>query len=175
MSGKADQFLAKDAFIYTDTYRKAIKMNASNIATEKEHLLERQRRSGAFDSHYYAELRGLEHAMSHIVKGQDPQRVILGELDGSNEDREAQEKAKLTGQIGRLQKEITDEKSTNEKLKKDLKKVGDAYTKLQTEVTELRQIAARLRRKVAQTSSTFGVVVFAMFIVIVVLLTVVNN
>ena len=75
MAARTEQFAARDAFIYTDTYRKAIKMSAATIATEKERLKERYRRGGGIDSSYYAELRGLEHAMNHVVKGEEPKQI----------------------------------------------------------------------------------------------------
>ena len=168
MAGNVDQFSAKDAFLYTDTYRKAVKMSAAAITTEKERLKERAARSGGLNSQYYAELRALEHAMNNVVKGESPKRVLLGEADGSSETIEDRE-AKLTARLAENQKVLSKEKEEKEKLKKDLKAVGDAYQKLQLEVVELRKLVVRLRRKLSQTSSTFGVVGFAMFVVIVVL------
>lgn len=169
MAARVDQFSARDAFLYTDTYRKAVKMNAATIATEKERLKERYRSGGGIDSNYYAELRALEHAMNHVVKGEEPRQVLLGELDGSGKDSEKDPAAKLTARLADVQKVLSKEKEDKESLKKDLKKVGDAYQKLQAEAGELRKITVRLRRKLSQTSSTFGVVGFAMFVVIVVL------
>lgn len=169
MAGEIDQFSAKDAFIYTDTYRKAVKMSASTIATEKERLKDRAHRGSGIDSHYYAELRALEHAMNKVVKGEEPKQVLLGEADGDVETA-ADREAKLTTRLSGLQKSLSKEKEEKEKLKKDLKTVGDAYAKLQVRATELSQLTARLQRKVRQTSSTFGVVGFSMFVVIVVLL-----
>lgn len=169
MGHRAEQFSAKNAFLYTDTYRKAVKMNAASIATEKERLKERFRRSGGVDGAYYAELRGLEHAMNKVVKGDEPHDVVLGELDGTGTpqaDREAQ----LTARLGEAQSLLNREREEGERLKRDLKTVGEAHQKLQAETKELRLLATRLQRKVAQTSSTFGVVGFTMFVVIVVLL-----
>ncbi len=170
MTARVVQFSARDAFIYTDAYRKAVKMSASTVATEKERLKERARRGGGIDSSYYAELRGLEHAMNHVVKGEEPKQVILGELDGSSVESEEDKTAKLSARLSDAQKILSKEKEEKEKLKKDLKTVGEAYSKLQAETMELRNLTARLQRKIAQTSSTFGVVGFAMFVVIVVLL-----
>lgn len=169
MAGKVEQFSARDAFLYTDSYRKAVKLSAATIATDKERLKERYRRAGGIDSSYYAELRALEHAMNHVVKGEEPRQVILGELDGTTKVGEEDPAARLTARLADVQKVLSNEKEEKEKLKKDLKKVGEAYQKLQAEAGELRKLTARLRRKVAQTSSTFGVVGFAMFVVIVVL------
>ena len=170
MAGGVKQFFASDAFIYTDTYRKAIKLSAATIATEKERLKGRARSaSGGFDSRYYAELRGLEHAVDFLIRREEPKLVLLGEkeADGASaEDREA----KLSGSLVEVQKLLIREKEQKEKLKTDLKAVGNAYAKLQAESMQLRQLSTRLQRKVAQTSSTFGVVGFAMFVVIVVLL-----
>ena len=163
------QFSARDAFLYTDTYRKAIKLSAATIATEKEHLKERVRSSGNADSSYFAEMRALEHAMNYVVKGDKPGQVVLGELERSGEGAEARE-ARLNGRVTELQSVLSKEKADKERLKKDLKKVGDAYAKLQAKAMELSQQVARLQRKVVQTSSTFGVVGFSLFVVIVVLL-----
>ncbi|MDH5786505.1 MAG: hypothetical protein OEZ16_12980, partial [Chromatiales bacterium] len=157
-------------FHYTDTYRRAIKLTAVVITTEKERLKERAHRTGssAMDSHYYAELRALEHAMNHVVKGENPRLVVLGERDGSGESF-AEREARLTSRLTESQLVLNREREEKEQLKRDLKKVGDAYQKLQAESGELRKLAARLRRKLSQTSSTFGVVGFAMFVIITVL------
>ena len=170
MSGKVERFSARDAFTYTDTYRKASKMNAADIATERERFKERYRRGGGTDSSYYAELRGFEHAMNFVVKSEEPTVVTLGELDGTTREGTVDKEAQFLARLADVQRELSKEKSSKEKLKQDLKKVGDAYAKLNAEAVELRQLTARFRRKVAQTSSTFGVVGFAMFVVIVVLL-----
>lgn len=170
MAGEIEQFSAKDAFIYTDTYRKAVKMGASSIATEKERLKDRAHRAGSINSHYYAELRALEHAMNHVVKGEEPKKVLLGEADGGNVETAEEREVKLTARLSSVQNILSKEKEEKEKLKKDLKVVGDAYATLQVRATELNQLVARLQRKVRQTSSTFGVVGFSMFVVIVVLL-----
>jgi len=172
MARKAGQFSAKDAFIYTDSYRKAIKLSAATIATDKERLKERFRRGGGLDPSYYAELRALEHALNYVVKGEEPGDVVLGELDGTDKQQDDDPVAKLTARIGELQKVEIREKEEKERLRKDLKTVGEAYQRLQQEATELRNLTTRLRRKVSQTSSTFGVVGFAMFVVIVVLMVV---
>jgi chromosome segregation ATPase len=169
MGAKIDQFSARDAFIYTDTYRQAIKLNAAAIATDKERLKERIRRGGGRDSAYYAELRALEHAMNHVVRSEEPKRVLLGEADGTTEavvDHEAQ----LTAQLVEVQRQLGKEKLDKEKLKGDLKTVGDAYATLQARAAELSQLVVRLTRKVERTSSTFGVIIFAMSVVIVGLL-----
>lgn len=174
MAGKVEQFAARDAFTYTDTYRKAIKQNAATIATEKERLKERHRRGGGIDSAYYAELRALEHAMNQVVKGEEPRQVVLAELDGSSLAPQEDKEAQLTARLAEQQRGLAKEREEKERLKADLKRVGEAYQRLQAEATELRSLSARLRRKVVQTSSTFGVVGFAMFVVIVVLLTVIK-
>lgn len=176
MAGKIEQFTAKDAFIYTDTYRKAVNMNAADIATEKERLKARTRQGGATGSSYYAELRGLEHAMNFLVKSEEPSLVLLGEMDGINKKVEDENpEAKLTARLADVQRVLNKEKDQKEKLKKDLKAVGEAYAKLQAKAVELNTLTVRLQRKVAQTSSTFGVVGFAMFVVIVVLLLVISK
>jgi chromosome segregation ATPase len=169
MAAKIDQFYARDAFIYTDTYRKAIKMNAATIATDKERLKERVRRGGGIDSGYYAELRALEHAMNHVVRNEEPKRVFLGEAEGAGEPLEERE-AQLTAQLAEVQRQLGKEKLDKEKLKGDLKTVGDAYATLQARAAELSQLVTRLTRKVERTSSTFGVIVFAMSVVIIGLL-----
>ena len=169
MAGEIDKFSAKDAFIYTDTYRKAVKMSASTIATEKERLKERAHRGSGIDSHYYAEMRALEHAMNKVVKGEEPKQVLLGEANSSHVETAAEVEAKFTTRLSSVQMVLNKEKEDKEKLKKDLKAVGDAYATLKARATELNQLTARLQRKVRQTSSTFGVVGFAMFVVIVVL------
>ena len=170
MTGQVEKFSARDAFTYTDTYRKAIKLSAAAIATEKERLKERYRRGGGTDSSYYAELRGLEHAMNHVVKGEEPQKVILGELDGTSKNSVEAREEKLQAQLVDVQRRLSKEKEDKERLKKDLKTVGEAYNKLQVEATALSKAVMQLRRKVTQTSNTFGVVGFSMFVVIVVLL-----
>jgi chromosome segregation ATPase len=175
MAGRPGQFSAKDAFLYTDTYRKAVKMNASTIAHEKERLKERYRHTGGSDSSYYAELRGLEHAMNYVVKNEEPKLVILGEADGSKKEPEVDKEAQLTARLAEMQRKVSAEKESKEKLKKDLKSVGEAYKRLQAEAIELRQTAMRLQRRMAQSTSTFGVVVFALTVVIVVLLVVANK
>lgn len=171
MAARVDQFSAKDAFIYTDTYRRAIGQTAASITTEKERLKERLRRGEGGDSCFYAELRALEHAMSFVVKREEPRYVLLGEVDGGAEPLEARE-SRLNDRINELQGMLNQEKAEKEKLKKDLSSVGEAYGKLQVETGDLRNLVARLQRKVVQTSSTFGVVGFALFVVIVVLLVV---
>ncbi len=177
MAEQIEQFSARDAFIYTDTYRKGIKMNAANIATEKERLKARARQAGGtVDTTYYAELRAYEHAMNYIVKREEPRTVMLGELEEGVEVETAEvREGKLNARIGELQRVLSNEKEQKEKLKVDLKKVGEAYQHLQEEAVELRRGTARLRRKLAQTSNTFGVVGFAMFMVIVVLLMVLTG
>lgn len=174
MAGRVEKFSAKDAFTYTDTYRRAIKMDAATIATEKERLIGRARTSGGGNSGYYAELRALEHAMNHLVKGAEPGTVLLGEGEVSEDGESEEEKiARLTAKLAQVQANVKNEEEQKRQLKKDLKAVGDAYSKLQATANELNQMTARLQRKVRTTSSTFGVVTFTMFMVIVALLMVI--
>ena len=100
MAVHIEKFSAKDAFIYTDTYRKAVKMNASTIATEKERLKARYRQSGGSSNAYYAELRALEHAMNYVVKREEPKQVVLGELDDLPKEESSEEvEAKFTARL----------------------------------------------------------------------------
>jgi hypothetical protein len=172
MAARVEQFSARDAFIYTDAYRKAIKQNAATIATEKERLKERVRRGGGRDSGYYAELRALEHAMNYVVRSEEPKRVVLGEVDSSSEPESTEEErqAQLTAELAETQRLLARERADKEKLKGDLRSVGEAYATLQARAVELSQLTVRLTRKVERTTSTFGVIIFAMSVVIAVLL-----
>lgn len=172
MTAKVEQFSARDAFIYTDTYRKAIKQNAAAIATEKERLKEHVRHGGSRDSGYYAELRALEHAMNFVVRREEPKRVMLGEADGSSDSENTEEdrEAQLTASLAETQRLLARERADKDKLKGDLRTVGDAYAALQARAVELTQLTVRLTRKAERATSTFGVIVFAMSVVIAVLL-----
>jgi hypothetical protein len=108
------------------------------------------------------------------VKSEEPGQVLLGEADASSKKPEPEEdkEAVVIARLAETQRVLTREKESKEKLKKDLKVVSDAYSSLQARAMELSQITVRLTRKVERTSSTFGVIVFAMSVVIVVLLVV---
>ncbi|MCW8918402.1 MAG: hypothetical protein OQL08_06265 [Gammaproteobacteria bacterium] len=165
MTARAEQFFARDAFIYTDTYRKAIKQSAATLATEKERLRERLRRGAAKDGAYYAELRALEHAINFVVRSEEPKRVVLGEEDGTDTTREERE-AQLGTKLAEAQRLLGKEREDKERLKADLRTVGEAYAVLQARAAELTQSVTRLTRRIERTSSTFGVIIFAMSVVI---------
>ena len=120
---------------------------------------------------YYAELRALEHAMNYVVKREEPKQVVLGDLDDLPKEESSEEvEAKFTARLAEAQRQLNREKDDKERLKQDLRKVGDAYQKVQAQAVELSQTAMRLQRRLSQSTSTFGVLIFAMGIVIVVLL-----
>jgi hypothetical protein len=162
MSSNGRYFDAREAFAYVDTYRSGILKTAEILHEEKEKLDKRYWETKSADPVLVAELRAVEHAIRHVIKGEEPGLVTLGdappvegESGGSAELRECQEVvSQLSGQRNLLDQKV-----------KQLRNQGQ---ELQAEVIRARQQSQILQRRLVQSNSTFVVVVATMFLVIVV-------
>ncbi|MGM0593501.1 MAG: hypothetical protein ACQETD_03100 [Pseudomonadota bacterium] len=160
MSDESRQFNASEVFAYVDTYRSGIHKSAEILREDKEKLEKRYWEQQNPDPRMLAELRALEHALLYVEKGEEPGVVVLagGGADGGTsaaELKECQEQLEhYAGERVRYEQKI-----------KQLKNQGE---ELHTEAVRYRQQWQILQRRLAQSNSTFVVVVMTMFMVILV-------
>lgn len=153
------QFQAKDAFTYVDTYRSGIHKTADILREEKEKLDKRLWEQEKVDPQLLAELRGVEHAINYVVRGEEPELVSLGEASGGESVVSAVELSECRDTVNRLSNE-------RNRLDQKVKQLKNQGQEIQTEVIRARQQNQALQRRLTQSNSTFVVVVGTMFLVI---------
>lgn len=165
MSEHTGQFHAKDAFIYTDTYRSGIRKQAAILKEELEMKQKRLWEQKEVPAHFYAELRALEDALRHSLKGADPDWVILGDPAAQQEDPGQKCDPE---ELESCQKSFTAAVEERIKIEQQLKQSAEYVQELKNVIVEQRQGLVFLERKLEQNSSTFMVILATMFLVIIV-------
>lgn len=162
MSEKTGQFHAKDAFTYVDAYRGAIRKRAGILKDELEVKQKRLWDDEVKTTHFYAELRAMEDAYRHVLKGEEPDWVLLGDSEDVDETQcDPEELAAYQRKVGQL----TDERL---QLEAKYKQLQEHIQELQAGMIRQRQEIGALVRRLQQNNSTFMVVVATMFLVILV-------
>lgn len=161
---KKQTFRATDAFTYVDTYRRAILNHASRITSEKEKLEEKMWGMAVVPSRLYAEWRAHEHALRFVVESKDPEVVVIGPDDGSEEAPDPAERAEEVR--ARLEQAEADLAQAQRKLRQATEREHDH----EVEMVRKNQELARVKRKLSQTYSSISVVSTTFLVVLVVLL-----
>lgn len=161
MSDTGRQFEAREAIAYVDAYRSGIQKTAEILADDKEKLEKLYWESNHADRELVAKLRGVEHALNYVVKGEAPGIVVLGDAPATEGGESGAELAECRETLQSIhhQRNLLDQKV------KQLKNQGQ---ELQAEVVRSRQQSLFLQRRLVQSNSTFVVVVATMFAVILV-------
>lgn len=163
MSDKGRQFEAREVFAYVDAYRSGIGKTAEILREEKEKLEKRYWESNYADRQLVAQLRGVEHALNYVEKGEEPGVVVLGDAP-SGETQEGES----GGALAECQEVVQSLSSQRNLLDQKVKQLKNQGQELQAEVIHARQRSLILQRRLVQSNSTFVVVVATMFAVIMV-------
>ena len=156
------QFHAKEAMNYVDGYRNAIRKQAQILKDELEVKQKRLWEKDEVSPQFYAELRALEDGLRHVLKGEDPDWVILG--DPAKASEETCDPVELV----RCQQELMASNAERQRQEEQYKELLTKAQELQALNVRQRQEYTLLRRRLEQNNSTFMVVVATMFLVILV-------
>lgn len=157
------QFLAKDAMHYVDSYRSASKKQAEILKEQLEIKQKRLWDDKGVSTTFYAEMRALEDALKHVIKGEDPGWVVLGDPSQVSVETGCD-----PAELEKCQKALAAGGEERLKLEGQYKDLLAKAQELQGVAVNQRQEIAVLRRRLEQNSSTFMVVVATMFVVILV-------
>ena len=164
------KFRATDAFVYVDTYRRAILQPIGRIQNDLARVRERATAGDAnlSPTRYYAELRAYEHAFNFVSKRQEPNVVFLGE----DEDAEVTDGkgGKVAKSAKQLAKELSVCEEHGETLEISLKQSKAREHELQTELVSRDQLIERINHRLANTQSTITVLTTTLAVTVIVLL-----
>jgi hypothetical protein len=168
MSSETKQFYASEAFSYVDAYRSGTHKTAEILREEKEKLDKKYWENDSAPAELVAELRGIEHALNYVVKGEEPGLVRLG--DGA-----PGEGGSSAAELNECRETLQLLSNERNRLEQKLKQSKNQGQELQAEMIRARQQSQALRRRLVQNNSTFVVVVATMFLVILVQLYLIWN
>lgn len=161
MSNETKQFHASEAFSYVDAYRSGTHKTADILREEKGKLDKRYWEDDSVPPELVAELRGIEHALNYVIRGEEPGLVTLA-------DAKPGEGAASAAELSECRETVQYLSNERNRLDNKLKQFKSQGQELQAEVVRARQQSQALRRRLGQSNSTFVVVVATMFLVILV-------
>lgn len=172
MGDQPYRFLANDAFVYVDTYRRLLMGAPPLIRSALEQLEEKTWSSNQAPSRLYAELRAHQHALERLLKEEEPGLVVLGEAgsdsetgqDGPQQVRQAEAPA-----ANDTREELMRCRGENEALEASLKQAKEREHELQGELVQRRHEIGRLERRLSYTHSTATVLGTTLAVVTIVL------
>lgn len=162
MSNESSQFQAQDAFTYVDTYRKSILKSAAILTEQIERLEKQYWDESQSDPKLVAELRAMQDALKYVAKGEEPGLVTLGDVNVERQPNPSNE------ELNDCRASVESLSAQREQLEERLRQLRNQDSELSGYVVHARQQLQVYRRRLAQSNSTFVVVVTAMFLVIVV-------
>lgn len=156
MGDQPYRFLASDAFVYVDTYRRLLLGAPPLIRSALEQLEAKTWSASDAPPRLYAELRAHQHALERLLKDEEPGLVVLGETGSGGEaakggPEQRQQPVRATNETREELRHCREEK---EALEASLKQAKEREQELQGDLVQRRHEIGRLERKLSYTHST---------------------
>jgi len=169
MNGAEFKFRASDAFVYVDSYRRAILHPLPRIQADIARVREHTEAAKLSPTRYFAELRALEHAANFVLKREEPGLVVLGESEEGVEVGDGKG-GTVTKSAKQLATDLRRCEEHGETLEIALKQAKSREHELQTEIVAREQQIARMQRRLDNIQSTVTVLTATLGVTVVVLM-----
>jgi hypothetical protein len=168
------KFRASDAFVYVDTYRRAILHPLGRVQSDLARAREHTETATLAPTRHFAEVRALEHAANFVLKREEPGLVVLGEAE---EGIAIADPKAAGGTVVKSAKQLAAElhrcEEHGETLEISLKQAKGREHELQAEIVSRDQQIARINHRLSGAQSTVTVLTVTLGVTVLVLLLVI--